>query len=43
MVKKLRSQPLSMKENEQLSEKVRNCPCLYDKTKKSHKDKKYLF
>lgn len=43
MVKKLRSQPLSMKENEQLSEKVRNYPCLYDKTKKSHKDKKYLF
>ena len=43
MVKKLRSQPLSMKENEQLSEKVRNYPCLYDKTKKSHKGKNICF
>ena len=40
MAEKLRRQLLSMEQqNEQLLEKVRNFPCLYDKTKKTDKDK----
>ena len=39
MADKSRLASLSLEENEQLSEVVREFPCLYDKSKKEYKDK----
>ena len=39
MADKSRLASLSLEENEQLSEVVREFPCLYDKCKKEYKDK----
>ena len=39
MADKSRLASLSLEENEQLSEVVREFPCLNDKTKKEYKDK----
>ena len=39
MADKSRLASLSLEENEQLSDVVREFPCLYDKSKKEYKDK----
>ena len=39
MADKIRRQALTVQENEELAEVIRKYPCLYDKSKKEHKDK----
>ena len=39
MADKIRRQPLTVQENEELAEVIRKYPCLYDKSKKEYKDK----